>query len=122
MSQNTKTRIPPEKLQLYEELLATVPEIERRGADNPYTSVNGNMFSLLLGPAGRMALRLSEDERDQFLKKYKTTLFEAYGAVMKEYVAVPDSLLRKTKELQKYLALSYFYAKSLKPKSTKKKR
>jgi len=69
-----------------------------------------------------MALRLPNEEREQFLKKYKTTLFEAYGTVMKEYVAVPDALLQKTKELQKYLALSYEYAKTLKPKPTKKKR
>ena len=41
----------------------------------------------------RLAIRLPDDEREKFLKKYKTTLFEAYGTVMKEYVAVPDSLL-----------------------------
>jgi len=42
--------------------------------------------------------------------------------VMREYVAVPDSLLQNTKELAKYLDLSYEYAKTLKPKATKKKR
>jgi hypothetical protein len=47
---------------------------------------------------------------------------EAYGAVMKEYVAVPDGVLGKTKELQKYVAASHDYAKSLKAKPTKKKR
>ena len=112
---------PAEKVALYEKLLATLPGIERKGADNPYTSLNGNMFSLLLSPEGRMALRLPKDEREPFLKKYKTTLFEAYGAVMQEYVAVPDALLQKTKELQGYLALSYAYAKTLKPKPTKKR-
>jgi hypothetical protein len=55
------------------------------------------MFSLLHTPDGRLALRLSETDREKFLKKYKTTLFEAYGVVMKEYVAVPDALLTKTK-------------------------
>jgi hypothetical protein len=40
---------------------------------------------------------------------------------MEEYVAVPDELLTKTKELEKYLASSYEYAKTLKPKPTKKK-
>ncbi len=35
---------------------------------------------------------------------------------MKEYVPVPDSLLKNTNELQKYLAISYEYAKKLKPK------
>ena len=105
---------------LYDRLIATNPKIERKGDANPYTSLNGNMFTLL--HQSRLAIRLPEDERGKFLKKYKTTLFEAYGAVMKEYVAVPDALLEKTKELQKYLNLSYEYAKTLKPKPTKKKR
>jgi TfoX/Sxy family transcriptional regulator of competence genes len=107
---------------LYEEALMALPDVERKGAENPYTSLNGNMFSLLLSPDGRLALRLPKEEREQFLKKYNTTLFKAYGAVMQEYVAVPDALLSKTKELQKYFLLSYSYAKTLKPKPTKKKR
>jgi len=111
---------PDDRVALYDRLIATIPKIERKGDSNPYTSLNGNMFTLL--HQSRLALRLPEDEREKFLKKYKTTLFEAYGAVMKEYVAVPDALLEKTKELQKYLNLSYEYAKSLKPKPTRKKR
>lgn len=78
------------------------------------------MLTLLQG-SNSLAIRLPERERERFLKKYKTTLFSAYGVVMKEYVAVPDSLLPKTKELQKYLELSYEYAKTLKPRPTKKK-
>jgi hypothetical protein len=103
---------------LYDKLITTIPEIERKGDANPYTSLNGNMFTLL--HQSRLALRLPEDEREKFLKKYQTSLFEAYGTVMKEYVAVPDNLLPKTKELKKYLELSYSYAKTLKPKPTKK--
>lgn len=120
MPAKKKSPIPAEKVALYEKLVATQPDIERKGADNPYTSLNGNMFSLLLSPEGRMALRLPEDVREQFLKKYKTKIFEVYGAVMKEYVAVPDTLLQNTKELRKYFAESYAYAKTLKPKPTKK--
>jgi hypothetical protein len=103
---------------LYDKLIATIPEIERKGDANPYTSLNGNMFTLL--HQSRLAIRLPDNEREKFLKKYKTSLFEAYGTVMKEYVAVPDDLLPKTKELKKYLELSYSYAKTLKPKPTKK--
>jgi len=103
---------------LYDKLIAAIPAIERKGDANPYTSLNGNMFTLL--HQSRLAIRLPEDEREKFLKKYRTTLFEAYGAVMKEYVAVPDDLLPKTKELKKYLELSFAYAKTLKPKPTKK--
>jgi TfoX/Sxy family transcriptional regulator of competence genes len=121
MSTLKKSPIAAEKIALYEKLLATIPGIERKGADNPYTPLNGNMFSLLLSTTGRMALRFSTDEREQFLKKYTTTLFEAYGAVMKECVAVPDALLRNTTELQKYVALSYAYVKTLKPETAKKK-
>lgn len=109
---------PREREALYDKLIATIPEIERKGDANPYTSLNGNMFTLL--HQSLLAIRLPEDEREKFLKKYKTKLFEAYGTVMKEYVAVPDDLLPKTKELKKYLELSFTYAKTLKPKSTKK--
>jgi len=117
-----KPDIPEDKLALYDKLIAAQPEIERKGAANPYTSLNGHMFTLMLGPAGTMALRLPEGEREKFLKKYETNLYEAYGVVMKEYVTVPDALLKNTKELRKYLAVSYAYVKTLKPKPSKKKR
>ena len=68
-----------------------------------------------------MALRLPSDERDKFVNKYKTALFEAYGVVQKEYVTVPDSLLENTKELQKYFQVSWKYAHTLKPKPSKKR-
>jgi len=108
------------KVDLYDKLIATHPEIERKGAANPYTSLNGNMFTLLQDSRS-LAIRLPEDKREEFLKKYKTTLFKAYGVVMKEYVAVPDELLKNTKELQTYLEFSYEYVKTLKPKPTNKK-
>jgi TfoX/Sxy family transcriptional regulator of competence genes len=100
----------------YDKLIAAHPEIERKGAANPYTSLNGHMFTLL--HESRLAIRLPEDKREEFLKKHKTGLFEAYGVVMKEYVAVPDHLLKNTRELDKYLAFSYDYVKTLKPKAT----
>jgi hypothetical protein len=120
VSTKKKCNIPADKQALYDKLLATNPNIERKGAANPYTSLNGHMFTYL-NPSGTLALRLPEKERGEFLKKYKTTLFEAYGAIMKEYVTVPDSLLKNTKELRKYLELSHAYIKTLKPKPTKKK-
>jgi hypothetical protein len=120
MPSSKKSPIPPDRIALYEKLLATIPDLERKGADNPYTAVNGNMFTLLLSPEGRLALRLPSPDRENFLQKHKTKLFEAYGSVMKEYVAVPDAMLKNTTELQKYLAVSYAYAKTLKPKPSKK--
>jgi TfoX/Sxy family transcriptional regulator of competence genes len=116
-----KKQASNQKVELYEKLLATLPEIERKGDANPYTSHNGNMFTLL-HQSQTLAIRLPAEEREKFLKKYKTTLFEAYGAVMKEYVRVPDDLLGKTSELRKVLEMSYEYAKTLKPKPTTKKK
>jgi hypothetical protein len=45
---------------------------------------------------------------------------EAHGATMKEYVAIPASLLEETDKLKHYLESSYAYIQSLKPKATKK--
>jgi TfoX/Sxy family transcriptional regulator of competence genes len=86
----------------------------------PYTSHNGHMFTLL-SKSGSLGIRLPKEEREAFLQKYKTTLFEQYGAVMKEYVTVPDDLLENTDELKSYLVISFEYVKTLKPKPTKKK-
>lgn len=120
MATPKKNAIPTAKVALYDKLIATIPQIKRKGAANPYTALNGNMFTLL-HQSRTLAIRLPEDKREEFLKKYKTTLFEAYGAVMREYVVVPDALLENTKELEKYLVASYEYAQTLKPKATKKK-
>jgi hypothetical protein len=121
MTPSKKNNIPADKLELYEKLVSTNPKIKRKGAANPYTSLNGHMFSYL-NPSGSLALRLPEEEREKFLRKYKTTLFEAYGTVMKEYVTVPDTLLKDTKKLQSYFQLSYEYIETLKPKPTTKKK
>jgi TfoX/Sxy family transcriptional regulator of competence genes len=110
-----------EKLILYEKLVATNPKVKRKGDTMPYTSLNGHMFSLLT-KEGKLALRLSSGAREEFLEKYRTKLVEQYGAVMKEYVEVPDALLKKTKELKKYFDLSYAYVSTLKPKATNPKK
>jgi TfoX/Sxy family transcriptional regulator of competence genes len=115
-----KSGVEEEKLALFDKLIVVRPEIERKGVNNAYAAVNGNMF-LLMQSDGVLAIRLPDEARAEFLKKYKAKLHEAYGAVMKEYVAVPDAVLGKTKELQKYVAASYDYAKSLKAKPTKKR-
>jgi hypothetical protein len=111
--------VPAATVALYEKLIATNPQVERKGATIPYTSLNGHMFSMLT-KAGKVALRLPEDARAAFLKKYKTQLCEQYGVVQKEYVVVPDALLAKTQELKKYFDLSYAYVSAMKPKPTKK--
>ena len=110
-----KSGIQPETLELYEKLIATNADIPRKGDVHPYTSVNGHMFSYL-DQTGVMGLRLPKDELEPFIKKYKTKLFESYGVVKKDWVEIPDTLLKKTKELKKYLDMSFEHTKTLKPK------
>jgi hypothetical protein len=115
MATKKKSAIPAEKLGLYEKLIATIPAIERKGDVHPYTSVNGHMFTYL-DQTGTMGIRMPESELEAFLEKYKTTRFESYGVVKKDWATVPAALLANTKELKKYLAVSYESTKALKPK------
>jgi hypothetical protein len=120
MAKVAKTPEYLRKLQLYERAIAMVPGLERKGADVPYTAINGNMSSYLHS-RGEVALRLAEEQRLQFLKKFKTRLFEAYGVVQKEYVTVPEALLIDTKALGAYFLASMSYVSGLKAKPGKKK-
>ncbi len=104
-------------LQAYDALVATHPELERKGATMPYTSLNGHMFSFLT-PDGVLALRLSPGDREAFLETYATRPVEQHGAIMKEYVAVPAALLDQLDALSPWFDRSCEYAAGLKPKKT----
>ncbi len=120
MAKKTESTIPAATIAFYDKVIGTMKDVERKGATVPYTSLNGHMFSYLT-KEGSLALRLPKDAIEGFLTKYKTSLCEAYGVVQKEYVMVPENLLKNTAELKKHFAVSYNYVASLKPKPTKKK-
>jgi hypothetical protein len=112
----SKCSIAAETLALYEKLVATNPGVERKGATVPYTSANGTMFSFLTAN-GTLALRLPPDQLEPFFKKFNTTHPVAYGKVMRDWAAVPGSLLANTTELKKYFDLSFKHAADKKPKA-----
>jgi hypothetical protein len=111
--------VDPERLAAYKRLVATQPGVDRKGASIPYTSFNGNMSSYLDAADG-MALRLGGDGRARFLAEHDAHLQEAYGVVQKEYVHVPEAMLRDTAALAPWFAASCHYVKGLKPKPTKR--
>jgi hypothetical protein len=119
MATKKESTIPASTIALYDKLIGTIDGVERKGATVPYTSLNGHMFSYMTKD-GSVALRLPKDAIEEFRTKYKTKLCEAYGVVQKEYVMVPDELLKNTKELKKHFAVSYVHVSSFKPKATKK--
>jgi hypothetical protein len=73
------------------------------------------MFSFLTAN-GTLALRLPPDQLEPFFKKFNTTHPLAYGKVMKDWAAVPGSLLAKTALLKKYFDLSFHHAAKKKSK------
>ena len=118
----TPDQVPQAALDLYIALINTHPDIELKGGKKlPYTSHNGHMFTFLT-KEGKVGLRLGTEDRGAFIQQYDTKLSEQYGAVMKEYVEVPDALLANMDELQPYLAMSFAYVQTLKPKPSKKKK
>lgn len=110
---------PGEQLRQYEAVVAAFPNVERKGAKNPYTSLNGHMFSFL-DLTGAMALRLSNEDQAEFVARYNTTPVEQHGRIMKDYVAVPDDLLGDVEELGPWFARSYAHLQTLKSKPTKR--
>ncbi|WP_144017350.1 hypothetical protein [Ekhidna lutea] len=86
----------------------------------PYTSMNGNMYSFV-AKEGYVAIRLPEEEKQAFMDTYNAGPAISYGATMQGYVHVPEDVLKNTKELAAYMNKSHEFAKTLKPKPTKKK-
>lgn len=104
----------------FEKLVATIPNLERKGKTMPYTSVNGHMFSFL-DKEGQLSIRLPEDVRNAFIAQYNTALSIQHGRVMKEYTLVPEKLLHDIQALASFFLASHAYTSSLKPKPSKKK-
>lgn len=104
-------------LAIYEAMIATQPDIQRKGAANPYTSMNGNMFSFIT-KEGEIALRLPEDVREAM----GAAPVIQYNSVMRGYATVPKSALEDPQELARLFAVCVAYAKTLPAKPTHPKK
>ena len=113
---------PADSLEMYTSVVnSSAADLEVKGAKNPYTSRNGHMFSFL-DATGTMALRLSDELREDFQAKYESGPVIQYGSVMRGYASVPADLLPKTKELSAWFARAHDWIGTLEPKPTKKKK
>jgi hypothetical protein len=63
-----------------------------KGKANPYTSMNGNMFSFL-SKDGAICLRLSKDNQATYWQAHGGEPVTQYGSVMQGYVALTDDVL-----------------------------
>ncbi len=104
-----------EILDQYIKLISTLDGIEKKGKSTPYTSLNGHMFSFL-DKEGNLSLRVSQKDRDAFLKKYPEAISIQHNTIMKEYILIPESIFNKTTNVKKYFKMSLDYVSGLKPK------
>ncbi len=110
-----------ECLALYDAIIDTLPEIDRLGKTMPYTASNTYMYSLV-NKDGQMGIRMSKEDQAEFSSNYPgTEVYKSYGAVMKDYVLIPDELLTDHELVGSYLRKGLGYVNSLKPNPRKKK-
>jgi len=103
-------------IDLFESVMPGPPAVQRKMFGYPAGFVNGNMFIGLFQES--MILRLPTGPREEFLKVHNANIFEPMaGRPMREYAAVPQSVMRDKKELAAWVARAFEYGASLKPKS-----
>ncbi|MFY0592982.1 hypothetical protein [Roseivirga sp.] len=110
---------PEENLKQFQYAVSLVPEMELKGKNMWYTSMNGNMYTYM-GKEGILGIRLGKAEYEAFREKYKVGDLKSYGAVMREYVPLPQELFEEEETLKIYMEMTHAYAKTLPPKPTKK--
>ena len=104
-----------EVLEIYDDLVERCPRFDRKGKTMPYTSANGHMFSQL-NKDGQIGMRFSKEVQTKYLALLGTTTFKSYGAVMKGYILIPETMLSDVDSMANYLNESYDYVMSLEAK------
>ncbi|MEL6981192.1 MAG: TfoX/Sxy family protein [Actinomycetota bacterium] len=110
---------PPEALERYLALVEASGNGEVKGAKNPYTSRNGHMFSFL-DPDGVLALRLSDEDTEEFRADHDSGPVIQYGKTMQGYSSVPAALVDDPDTLQAWYDRSWAWIGTLAPKATTK--
>lgn len=104
-----------ERIKLYDQAVAKCPRFERKGKTMPYTSANGHMFSQL-NKDGELGVRFSREVQEKYIRELKTDYFKSYGAVMKGYVLMPETIWVDLDKLAGFLNEAYDYVMTLEPK------
>ena len=106
-------------LESYKRTVAGHNGIDIKGANTPYTAINGNMFSFIDDQA-RLCLRFSEQRKAELNELHGSTDVLQYGAVMRGYVPLPDEVACDEAALGLLFSESLDFARNLKPKPTTK--
>lgn len=111
--------------QLIELFNTLVPEDEgvdrRKMFGYPCAFKNGNMFMGL--HQENIFLRLSKEDREAFLELDQAAQFEPMpGRIIREYVVVPDRILKNVEKLEEWIKKSLAHVSGLPPKLKKKRK
>ncbi len=110
---------PPELIRLFEDAMRGFPEAQaRKMFGYPAAFVNGNMLGGLFQDS--MMLRLSADDRATFQDQAGAKPFEPMpGRVMREYVVVPEAIVKSKAQLKTWVGRAIAYSSSLPAKASK---
>ena len=94
-------------------------DLKVKGKKTSYLAINGNMFAFV-DDGNALCLRVSEADKKAYNELHGTGDVIQYNSVMRGYVRVVDAILSDDKRLRELFATSLAFARSLKPKPTKK--
>lgn len=104
-----------EKVKIYDAIIEAHPESTRKGKNNPYTSMNGHMYSMVT-KEGQVAIRMSKDVRAKYMEEVNPKEVVTYNTMMKEYIEISEELLQDQQAVLSLLDQSIEFIKTLKPK------
>lgn len=109
---------PAELVATFDDVMPGPPATKRKMFGFPAGFVNGNMFMGLFEES--MILRLPPELREELIQLHGAKPFAPMaGRVMKEYVALPESLVRDREKLSAWVARALVHGESLEPKAAK---
>ena len=114
------TKAPEALVNLFGHAIEPLPGVEpKKMFGYPAVFVNGNMFSSLFQSS--MILRLSELDRAECASQFGARLFEPTpGRPMREYIEVPERMLKSPSMLNTWLRRARDYAAALPPKTARR--
>ena len=102
-------------LKIYDAFVSKCTRFKRKGKTMPYTSANDYIFTLF-NKAGEIGIRFSKEVQEKYITQFNTTIYKSYGAVMRGYILIPESMYSNTDLIVALLNESYDYVMSLDPK------
>ena len=114
------TRAPETLVAHFARAIEPIPGVQtKKMFGYPAAFVNGNMFSSLFQSS--VIVRLSDSDRTACANRYGARPFEPMpGRTMREYIVLPDEIVRSASALAAWLHKGHAYAASLPPKGSRK--